>query len=406
LAQYRFFVSPLMLFNLGCEAIFRGTIEILSRSFAEDDLQFVMPSYWAEADRQRMSDLDCVEIVPMSRVQGLKRIILRKLGRPSWKLPRYQPRILDQHFDMALGCGGDIYADMVPFDWIGLEYQFTRLGRPYVLWGANFEKFENHPRHLDLVIGHLNRCKLITARDLLSKDYLAKYGITDNVVEVMDPAFHMDPIEYDIEPYLPTTRGVCCAGVNLSPVSQGYYPEPHRFVEEVARGCEQFIDHSNGSVVLISHVLCPYDSRTYDDVAFHEKVYRQMNPKYHDRVGRMNVDIGSPRVKYLISQLDVYAGTRMHSTIASLSSLIPTLAIPYSAKARGLNDLIFDHRRWLLPVSELTGESLCDKLCEVYENRDTIRKTLGEKMPDIKRRSMLAGEYVARILKVRASSSA
>ena len=40
--------------------------------------------------------------------------------------------------------------------------------------------------------------------------------------------------------------------------------------------------------------------------------------------------------KWLISQLDWFCGTRMHATIAALSSGVPVSAIAYSAKVQGV----------------------------------------------------------------------
>jgi polysaccharide pyruvyl transferase WcaK-like protein len=49
-------------------------------------------------------------------------------------------------------------------------------------------------------------------------------------------------------------------------------------------------------------------------------------------------DLDEREVKWVISKLDWFCGTRMHSTIAALSSGVPTASVAYSDKTRGVFD--------------------------------------------------------------------
>lgn len=396
MATNHFFFSNLMLYNLGCEAILRGTLTILQRT-CQGEVEVTMPSYRAAPDRQRLADLNGIHIEPMSQWQGLKRVALRKLKMRHWIHPRFRPSLLDSPYRAALSVGGDLYTfalNTLHWDLIGLEQMCQQRKIPFIIWGATLESFEKRPDLLPLLLEHLHACTLITVRDRKSREYLARHGVTDNVVEVFDPAFCMEPIACDIEPYLPNQRGDLCIGVNLSPLAQRYYPTKERFIHEIARGCEQFIEQTGGSVVLVSHVFTPEPRPSYDDKAFHDQIFQEINPRYRERVGVTHEDIGAPRMKYLISTLDAYAGTRMHSTIAALSCCVPTLALAYSDKAIGLNNMFFDDERWILRIPSLDAKSLSAKLIELCDHRGEVRAFLESRIDQVKAKSQMAGNVL------------
>ncbi|SMF13558.1 hypothetical protein SAMN02745866_00851 [Alteromonadaceae bacterium Bs31] len=72
----------------------------------------------------------------------------------------------------------------------------------------------------------------------------------------------------------------------------------------------------------------------------------------------------------------------MHSTIASLSSQVPTAAIAYSGKFKGVfesagqADASFDAR-------ELSTEDLLQSLIQSWRSRDIVRKQLQRDIPSV-----------------------
>ena len=50
----------------------------------------------------------------------------------------------------------------------------------------------------------------------------------------------------------------------------------------------------------------------------------------------LSPDLDASEVKWCISKLDWFVGSRMHATIAALSSGVPCAAIAYSRKFRGV----------------------------------------------------------------------
>jgi polysaccharide pyruvyl transferase WcaK-like protein len=88
-------------------------------------------------------------------------------------------------------------------------------------------------------------------------------------------------------------------------------------------------------VLLVPHVFAEkghYES----DVDACESVLENLGEHARDRV-RLASGIRDPReAKWIIANLDWFCGTRMHSTIAALSSGVPAAAIAYSPKTIGV----------------------------------------------------------------------
>jgi len=89
------------------------------------------------------------------------------------------------------------------------------------------------------------------------------------------------------------------------------------------------------SIVLVPHVTTQpghYES----DVVACERVLEELGPAAEGRVTVLPA-LSDPRhVKWVISHFEWFCGTRMHSTIAGLSTKVPTAAIAYSGKTRGV----------------------------------------------------------------------
>ena len=112
-----------------------------------------------------------------------------------------------------------------------------------------------------------------------------------------------------------------------------------------------------------------------------------------------NITLISPKysaaeTKWIISQMTLFAGARTHSTIAALSSGVPTLSFAYSIKARGINRDIFDHESYLLSPECLTPSTVTERIQSMLDESGKIRSELDEKIPLIQRTALRAGKYL------------
>jgi len=151
-------------------------------------------------------------------------------------------------------------------------------------------------------------------------------------------------------------------------------------------------------VVLVCHVISLSKMPWYDDRQFLQEVYDAIADKFKRRIGVVAEDIGSRKIKYFISQLDYFAGARMHSTIAAFSTNVPTISLAYSRKGEALNRLIFGHDDWVIKIAEFTAESFCEKLNCLIDQKGQVRSVLEEKIPQLKQHSLNAGKYLRDML--------
>ncbi len=99
-----------------------------------------------------------------------------------------------------------------------------------------------------------------------------------------------------------------------------------RLVEEVlARDCR---------VLLVPHVLG--EGAESDRASCQEVVELVRDADRSARLMTVSGALNAGQTKWLISRMDWFVGTRMHSTIAALSSGVPTTTLAYSLKARGV----------------------------------------------------------------------
>lgn len=87
-------------------------------------------------------------------------------------------------------------------------------------------------------------------------------------------------------------------------------------------------------VLLIPHVLG--EGPESDRVACQDVAERVLEADPGARLTTVSAQLNPMQAKWLISHLDWFLGTRMHSTIAGLSTGVPTTTLAYSLKARGV----------------------------------------------------------------------
>ena len=99
-----------------------------------------------------------------------------------------------------------------------------------------------------------------------------------------------------------------------------------------------------------------------------------------DELGELfgeKIIIGPPfnnaiEAKNYISQMDFFIGARMHSTIAAVSSNVPTVAFSYSRKFEGLFGLL--HYNYVISAREISKKEALLKTLNYIEMRNDISK--------------------------------
>jgi colanic acid/amylovoran biosynthesis protein len=196
-------------------------------------------------------------------------------------------------------------------------------------------------------------------------------------------------------------RSTPVVGINISGL---IYNDPERarshyqFVADYQAAMVGFVNRllemAPVRIVLIPHVMDRpghYESDQEACVDVLGKVSEQMA----DRLLVAPLDLDQSEVKWLISRMDWFCGTRMHSMIAALSSNVPTAAVAYSDKTLGVFDTcnqgsqVFDPRT-------LGTDAVIDGLLQSFIDRDSIRESLAVSLPRVNEIALAQMRDIAR----------
>lgn len=130
----------------------------------------------------------------------------------------------------------------------------------------------------------------------------------------------------------------------------------------------RLLAESDARIVLLPHVVVPEGAVESDLTASRAVAEAAAAAGHPDRVALAPVLRSPGETKWLISQFDWFCGTRMHATIAALSSGVPVSAIAYSGKVQGVfetcgqGDAVADARTLVAPdVVEVVWRSFEDR---------------------------------------------
>lgn len=290
---------------------------------------------------------------------------------------------------LYLSVGGDMYCyELSKREAIVANSTFHKAGAKTVLWGCSIEpELLQDPE----VVEDMKRYALITPRESITEQALRQAGVTENVKRFPDPAFALQAEKVKLPENF---REGATIGINISPMIIRYEKDEGITIANYKKLIDHILRTSDSSVALIPHVMW----NNNDDRLTLAELYRGYEC---DARVFLFPDMSCQQVKYVISKCSVFIGARTHATIAAYSSLVPTLVIGYSVKARGIaRDLFGTEERYVLPVQSLQTS---DALIRAYEwlisEKDAICTRLKEVMPQYCEDAIKAGEEIRRLWK-------
>ncbi|MCC5888536.1 MAG: polysaccharide pyruvyl transferase family protein [Gammaproteobacteria bacterium] len=146
------------------------------------------------------------------------------------------------------------------------------------------------------------------------------------------------------------------------------------------------MEETYAKVLLIPHVQVASGQDESDDDACAE-VLAKLGDRldWKSRCAVVPPGCDSYELKWIISQCDWFCGTRMHATIAGLSSGVPTASIVYSDKAQGVFDTCGQGDGAVDPRIESTAGVLT-QLQAHFLRRQCVRAALDKNLPAIRGR--------------------
>ena len=272
---------------------------------------------------------------------------------------------------LIISIGGDVYCYDDYKKYIKVHQLLTGKS-PTVLVGCSMEErlFRDQA-----FIQDMHSYRYISARESLTYQLLKDVGV--NNLE-----FHPDTAFLLPKELLPLPQGFQegnTIGINLSPLVVNK-EKKNLLIDAMVKFIFFVLEYTDCSIALIPHVVW----RDNDDRTVLQTIYKRINQP--EKVVLIS-DCNCQQLKGYISRCRFFIGARTHATIAAYSSCVPTIAIGYSLKAKGIAyDLYGTEDNYVLPYSDIKDEhSLIDHFQWLMSNEVYIRNHLIDIMPAYQR---------------------
>jgi polysaccharide pyruvyl transferase WcaK-like protein len=152
------------------------------------------------------------------------------------------------------------------------------------------------------------------------------------------------------------------------------------------------------NVLLIPHVTARGRKLSMND----EELLRQFLsrfPKTCQCVRLLPAGLSAGQIKWVIARCRFLVAARTHATIAGYSSGVPTVAIGYSTKARGIARDIFGHEQYVVAAPHLCHNALRRAWDDLKRDEAAIREILVRKKEDMMTGARRNGAVLAELLR-------
>lgn len=168
------------------------------------------------------------------------------------------------------------------------------------------------------------------------------------------------------------------------------------YLTALTRFLETAMEDGDRRLVIVPHVMSRLSS-LHSDRAAGLQLVESLPAHLHPRIIVAPRNLDEREVKWLISRTDWFCGTRMHSTIAALSSGVPTATVPYSDKALGVFETCGVGSEVIDPRT-LDTATVTDRLLESVANRHRTKEILSATIPTVKGRAAEQFKHITHAL--------
>ena len=336
-----FFPSHLDSGNRGCEAITKGTCEILG-----DEFRYEATTQNMELD-SRMHYPELIKFTKLMDRSFAARVI-KKLTRKCTPTTtadrvmfhlRYATTFSNyRKNDVVLSTGGDMFCYGENLDTIRLIGFLHERSMRTVLWGCSIGEENLTPRKMEV----LKKFSAITVRESLTESVLKEKLGLENVYRYPDPAFVLNPEACALPEYF--DRNVI--GINLSNFVGANVDFDTMVGKNLLELFNTILKTTDMDIVLIPHVFWEGQDDRIVCSAFYER-FRDTGRVFLLDTEKMNYC----QIRYAISRCRFFIGARTHAMISAYSTCVPALALGYSIKAIGIakdlglpKELVADYR--------------------------------------------------------------
>ena len=270
--------------------------------------------------------------------------------------------------DIMISTGGD----MMCYDDNEVIYTNDYLhdkGIQTVLWGCSMGESNMTSRKLET----LKKFTLIYARESLSYEFFKSLNLR-NVLLAPDPAFILKPEKINLPIILKSGDTV---GLNLSNFIIKGFSFNSAFDQDLIKFVDYVINKLDMNILLIPHVLW----NMQDDRIISNLLYRKF--ACTNKIAILNSSqYNYCQIRYIISKCRFFLGGRTHAVISAYSQYVPTIALGYSIKSKGIaKDLNIPEEYVIDSVNYIGNNRLINCFHSLLENEDAIKNLLIRYVP-------------------------
>ena len=196
-----------------------------------------------------------------------------------------------------------------------------------------------------------------------------KYELTNDLSAYMKP----EPWNIDIKP---NSIGINVSGLaysnNFLDLAGQFAAYPELMTELV-----RHFQKKGKSIYLIPHAY-GYNNPEWDndDMISGREFYNSLEDK--NNVILIDKDLISPQVKYVISKMSFFIGTRMHANFAAIFTKVPVFGLAYSFKFQGAfeNNRIYNRTAMINNITSVDIPRIIERIEQAYQE-DVVQNKNG-----------------------------
>lgn len=187
-----------------------------------------------------------------------------------------------------------------------------------------------------------------------------KYEMTKDLSAYMKP----QPFDIDIEP---NAVGLNVSGLTYSNTFRtlsGQFASYHYLMKAIVR----YFQSQNVPIYLIPHSYnYNHPEESNDDLVAIKDLYAKLEDRTNVHV--IDRDMISPQVKYVISRMSFFIGTRMHANFAAIYTKVPLFGLAYSYKFQGAFEAngIYDSTAMINNITEEECDAIVVKISNKFK---------------------------------------
>lgn len=358
--------------NRGCEAIAKGTAMLLGTDVEDNiglcrdvslDTRLGVNKFVTLQEANNLSFLQKVE-------RSLEVHLTKDIHKQGNVIQKYDYMNFFKQIkegDVMISTGGD----MMCYGNNQVIYTNNTLherGIKTILWGCSMGPENLTPEKEET----LHKFSLIYARESLSYDFFRKIGLK-NVCLLPDPAFVLKPEKCALPTCFDTSDVI---GINLSNYVLDDFSLDTPFGKEIQDMFDYILKNTNLHVLLIPHVIWSEQ----DDRKVAQMVYNKY--KETERFSVLDVDqLNYCQIRNVIGECKFFIGGRTHAVISAYSMCVPSIALGYSIKSKGIAKDLGLSEKLVVDSKRIQKGELVSSFEWIINNEKQIKNHMTDIMP-------------------------